>query len=165
MCWRLKREVNDATEGFDGGIINFRFGVSMQQTSFRCVLLLAPFLSGCIGWIGRPLDSESQTRNLRIETIQATEPSANGQATIVHIDPQTGQIMVPPMAASTQTQQPQLNTLAMPPLRETVSPVPGGGVMMHLDERFLTPLMATIDADGKVRIGHDLPTADSSGKK
>ena len=153
-------------EGFDGGIINSRFGVSMQQTSIqiRFVLLLAPFLSGCIGWTGRPVDSESQTRNLRIETIQAPEPSANGQATIAHIDPQTGQIMVPPMA-STQTQQPQINTLAMPPLRETVSPVPGGGVMIHLDERFLTPLMATIDGDGKVRIGHDLPTADSSGKK
>jgi hypothetical protein len=84
----------------------------------------------------------------------------------VHIDPQTGQIMVPPMAAPTgQTQQPQINTLAMPPLRETVSPVPGGGVMIHLDERFLTPLMATIDGDGKLRIGHDLPTADSSGQK
>jgi hypothetical protein len=141
----------------------------MQQTSIQMVfvlgLLLAPFLSGCVGWIGRPVDSESQTRNLRIETIQAPEPSADG-ATIVHIDPQTGQITVPPMAAPTgQTQQPQINTLAMPPLRETVSPVPGGGVMMHLDERFLTPLMATIDADGKVRIGHDLPTADSSGKK
>jgi len=25
--------------------------------------------------------------------------------------------------------------------------------------------MATIDADGKVRIGHELPTAGSSGKK
>ena len=159
--------MNDAMEGFDGGIINFRFGVAMQQISIqiRFVLLLATFLSGCIGWIGRPVDAESQTRNLRIETIQAPEPSADG-ATIVHIDPQTGQIMVPPMAASTgQSQQPQINTLAMPPLQETVSPVPGGGVMIHLDERFLTPLMATIDGDGKVRIGHDLPTADSSGKK
>jgi len=140
----------------------------MRQTSIQIgfvLVLLAPFLSGCIGWIGRPVDAESQTRNLRIETIQATEPSADGQATIVHIDPQTGQITVPPMAAPTgQTQQPQFNTLAMPPLRETVSPVPGGGVMIHLDERFLTPLMATIDGDGKLRIGHDLPTADSSGK-
>jgi hypothetical protein len=162
--------VTDATEEFDRGIINFRIGVSMQQTSiqigFVLGVLTAPFLSGCIGGIGRPVDSESQTRNLRIQTSQATEPPADGQATIVHIDPQTGQIMVPPMAASTgQTQQSQINTLAMPPLRETVSPVPGGGVMIHLDERFLTPLMATIDGDGKLRIGHDLPTADSSGKK
>ena len=140
----------------------------MQQTSiqigFVLGVLFAPFLSGCIGWIGRPVDSESQL--LKSETVQAAEASADGQAIIVHIDPQTGQIMVPPMAAPTgQTQQPQINTLAMPPLRETVSPVPGGGVMIHLDERFLTPLMATIDGDGKLRIGHDLPTADSSGQK
>ena len=136
---------------------------SSIQNTFVLAVLFAPLLSGCLGWIGRPVDSESQL--LKSETIHATEPSANGQATIVHIDPQTGQIMVPPMAAPTgQTQQPQINTLAMPPLGETVSPVPGGGVMIHLDERFLTPLMATIDGDGKVRIGHDLPTADSSGK-
>jgi hypothetical protein len=138
----------------------------MRQTSIQIgfvLVLLAPFLSGCIGWIGRPVDAESQL--LKSETVQATEPSADGQAIVVHIDPQTGQITVPPMAAPTgQTQQPQINTLAMPPLRETVSPVPGGGVMIHLDERFLTPLMATIDGDGKLRIGHDLPTADSSGK-
>jgi hypothetical protein len=160
--------VNDTTEEFDRGIINVRIGVSMQQTSiqigFVLGVLFAPFLSGCIGWIGRPVDSESQL--LKSETVQAAEASADGQAIIVHIDPQTGQIMVPPMAAPTgQTQQPQINTLAMPPLRETVSPVPGGGVMIHLDERFLTPLMATIDGDGKLRIGHDLPTADSSGQK
>jgi hypothetical protein len=139
----------------------------MRQTSIQIgfvLVLLATSLSGCIGWIGRPVDAESQL--LKSETVQATEPSADGQAIVVHIDPQTGQITVPPMAAPTgQTQQPQINTLAMPPLRETVSPVPGGGVMIHLDERFLTPLMATIDADGKVRIGHDLPTADSSGQK
>jgi hypothetical protein len=137
----------------------------MQQTSIQIVLalLFAPLLSGCLGWIGRPVDSESLL--LKSETVQAAEASADGQAIVVHIDPQTGQITVPPMAASTgQTQQPQINTLAMPPLRETVSPVPGGGVMIHLDERFLTPLMATIDGDGKLRIGHDLPTADSSGK-
>jgi hypothetical protein len=138
----------------------------MRQTSIQIgfvLVLLATSLSGCIGWIGRPVDAESQL--LKSETVQATEPSADGQAIVVHIDPQTGQITVPPMAAPTgQTQQPQINTLAMPPLRETVSPVPGGGVMIHLDERFLTPLMATIDGDGKLRIGHDLPTADSSGK-
>ena len=137
----------------------------MQQTSIQIifVLLFAPFLSCCIGWIGKPVDSESQL--LKSETIQATEP-ADRQAIVVHIDPQTGQIMVPPMAASTgQPQQTQIDTLAMPPLQETVSPVPGGGVMIHLDERFLTPLMATIDGDGKLRIGHDLPTADSSGQK
>jgi hypothetical protein len=137
---------------------------SSIQNTFVLALLFAPLLSGCLGWIGRPVDSESQL--LKSETVQAAEPSADGQAIVVHIDPQTGQIMVPPMAAPTgQTQQPQINTLAMPPLRETVSPVPGGGVMIHLDERFLTPLMATIDGDGKLRIGHDLPTADSSGKK
>lgn len=139
---------------------------SSIQNRFVLGVLLAPLLSGCIGWIGRPDDSGSQIKNLEIETIQATEPLADGQATIVHIDPQTGQIMVPPMAASTgQTQQPQIDALAVPPLRETVSPAPGGGVMIHLDERFLTRLMATIDGDGKLRIGHDLPTADSSGKK
>ena len=54
----------------------------MRQTSIQIgfvLVLFAPFLSGCIGWIGRPVDAESQTRNLRIETIQATEPSADGK--------------------------------------------------------------------------------------
>ena len=143
----------------------------MQQSTIqhRVVLavLFAPFLSGCLRWIGRPDDSGSQIRNLKSETVEAAEPSAaDGQAIVVHIDPQTGQIMVPPMAASTgQSQQPQINTLAVPPLQETVSPAPGGGVMIHLDERFLTPLTATIDGDGKLRIGHDLPTVDSDDKK
>lgn len=141
----------------------------MQESSIRnrfvLAVLVAPLLSGCIGWIGGPI-SESQVKNPTIETAQGTEPLADRQASVVHIDPRTGQIVVPPpVASSGQTQQPQINTPMMPPLQETVSPSPGGGVMIHLDERFLTPLTATIDEDGKLRIGHHSPTANSSDKK
>jgi len=138
---------------------------SAIQNRFVLGLLFAALLSGCIGRIGRPVDSESQIRNLTIETVQAKELSGDTQATIVHIDPQTGQMMVPPVGASTgYIQQPQTNTLVMSPLRETVSPAPGG-VMIYLDERFVTPLMATIDKDGKPQVGHNPVTTDSDDKK
>jgi hypothetical protein len=139
---------------------------SAIQNRFVLGLLFAALLSGCIGRIGRPVDSESQIRNLTIETVQAKELSGDTQATIVHIDPQTGQMMVPPVGASTgYIQQPQTNTLVMSPLRETVSPAPNGGVMIYLDERFVTPLMATIDKDGKPQVGHNPVTTDSDDKK
>ena len=37
--------------------------------------------------------------------------------------------------------------------------------MIHLDERFMTPLTATIDADGKVRVEHQSSVSDSNEKK
>jgi hypothetical protein len=47
---------------------------------------------------------------------------------------------------------------------ETLSPVPGGGVMIHLGERYFAPLTATIDADGKVRLEHVPSLPDSRDK-
>jgi hypothetical protein len=42
--------------------------------------------------------------------------------------------------------------------------VPGGGVMIDLGERSFTPLTATIDADGKVRLEHVPSQPDSRDK-
>ncbi|MGH7926924.1 MAG: hypothetical protein ACREQV_03930, partial [Candidatus Binatia bacterium] len=63
-----------------------------------------------------------------------------------------------------QITQPPTAKPPLPELRQTLSPVPGGGVMIDLDDRFHTPLTATIDAGGKVRFEHK-PTAPGSGDK
>ena len=141
---------------------------SLIQGRFVAGALCALLVSGCSGTTSDRIVSEPQRSNLTVNTGERSEPTADKPATIVHVDPKTGQIIVPPLyAPGGQTQQPQVKALTAPqsPLQETLSPVPGGGIMIHLDDRFLIPLTATIDGDGKLRIGHDLPTAESSDKK
>ena len=49
-------------------------------------------------------------------------------------------------------------------LVETPSPVPGGGVMVDLQGRFLSPLTATVGADGKIEMRH-APCVEASEDK
>jgi len=48
---------------------------------------------------------------------------------------------------------------------EVPSPVPGGGVKVDLHGRFQSPLIVTIDANGKVKTQHLGETPASSDKK
>jgi hypothetical protein len=133
----------------------------MKQFLFRNRLLLgvliATFTSGCVAPHIGQIDSEPQVRSLDTPTRQTTESAATAPGMIVHIDPQTGQIIIPPSVPSSG-QVPQLPAdtakQPLPQLQETLSPVPGGGIVIQLDERFRTPLTATLDADSKVRFEH-----------
>jgi hypothetical protein len=77
---------------------------------------------------------------------------------VVHIDPLTGQIL--PKASAAPGQEPlQAQQLHSAPVSEpepvaTPSPVPGGGVRVKLNRQFHQPLVATIAADGKIRLQH-----------
>ncbi len=120
-------------------------------------VLIATFTNGCVAHSIGQVSSEPQISDPQSATGQQIERSEKTPGIIVHIDPETGRIITPPSTpAPGQIQQPPPEAAKPhpPPLQETLSPVPGGGVMIELDDRFRTPLSATIDADGKVRFEH-----------
>ena len=74
---------------------------------------------------------------------------------IVGIDPTTGEFLPqPPAGGVTPSDKAEAAKVPAPQLHEVPSPTPGGGVMVELKDRFLTPLVATVDADGKVKLKH-----------
>jgi hypothetical protein len=77
---------------------------------------------------------------------------------IIYIDPQTGALLHAPAPGTVPLQlTPALrNALSTSHqgLVETPSAVPGGGVKVDLQGRFQSPLVATIDANGNLRIQH-----------
>jgi len=136
-------------------------------------ILLVTLASGCAAHISEPVNPEPNV--LRSEAAQSipagtreTEPGEKTPSIVVYIDPKSGEFTTPPPEAMpAQRSQQSLERAGEPAsgLHETLSPVPGGGVAVRLDQRFSTPLTATIDADGKVRLEH-LPTLpDSRDKK
>ncbi len=85
----------------------------------------------------------------------------------VYIDPNTGEIQEPPAGAPTAETTESLEkafSTSSEGLVETPSPVPGGGVILDLQGRFRSPLVATQDADGKISIEH-MPAVPGSGEK
>lgn len=115
------------------------------------VLLVA---YGCSGNSGAHVSSTPRLNNNN-QTATPRLEAASGM--IVYIDPVTGEIITPP----TGTRPAQLakpttepSEKKMPELEPTLTPVPGGGIMIQLDSRFHNPLTATIDADGEVRFEH-----------
>jgi len=126
------------------------------QNSLGLVALLLSFTAGCSGQVSERTNSESQAYKVESRTEQTAETTEKAPGLVVHIDPKTGQIISPPAGAVPGQLPRPLDTTQKPPseLRETLSPVPGGGVVIDLDDRFMTPLTATVDAEGKVRIEH-----------
>ena len=132
------------------------------QIKFGLTALTVTFITGCFAHVSERANSDSRTK-LESETGQTAEPTEKPPGIIVHIDPTTGEIITPPAGALLGPVVPPSVEPAkkpLPELRETLSPVPGGGVMIHLDERFRTPLSATIDTDGKVRFQHKQTSSD-----
>ena len=76
----------------------------------------------------------------------------------IHVDPKTGAILKEPAPGTVPLQlTPQLrNALSTSHqgLVEAPSSVAGGGVKLDLQGRFQSPVVVTIDADGKVRLQH-----------
>jgi len=75
----------------------------------------------------------------------------------VYIDPETGEFLEQPPTGA----QPMASPSAVLPEPEQVeSPVPGGGVMFDVRDRFQTPLEVRMGSDGKPVLRHgDLPSS------
>ena len=141
---------------------------SVFRSKLGLGVLIVTFISGCVGHTRGEISSEPQISNLNGATDAKTKPKENAPSIVVHVDPKTGQIITPLAGAlAGQILQPQGDTSKQPVAQpqQTISPVPGGGVMIYLDERFMTPSTATIDADGKVRVEHQSSVSDSNEKK
>ena len=149
----------------------------MQQSIIRNKVLLGivfgALASGCVAHIPEQRNAEpSLTRPEGVQLIpagaQRTEPGEKAPGIIVHIDPKSGEFTIPPSRPMpAQGPQQSLERAAGPAseLHETLSPVPGGGVMIHLGERSFTPLTATIDANGNLRLEHQPPVPDPPDNK
>jgi hypothetical protein len=140
----------------------------MIRSKLGLGVLIATFTNGCVAHIIGQVTSEPQMSHPQSTLGQHTEPPEKTPAIIVHIDPQTGRIITPPTTPLPgQVPQSPLDTAKqpLPQLQQTLSPVPGGGVMIQLDERFHTPLTATIDADGKVRFEHKPAVSGTNDKE
>jgi hypothetical protein len=83
----------------------------------------------------------------------------------IYRDPVTGELGDPPAEAPDQISLPPADALSTSSegLVETPSPMPDGGVMVDLQGRFRSPLIATQDAEGKITIQH-LPSGSSAGQ-
>jgi hypothetical protein len=86
--------------------------------------------------------------------------SAEGDAPglTIYIDPQTGAILKEPAPGTVPLQlTPQLQNAFSTThhgLAEVLMTAPGGGVKVDLQGRFQSPLFATVDANGKIKIHH-----------
>jgi hypothetical protein len=87
----------------------------------------------------------------------------------IHVDPQTGAILKEPAPGTVPLPlTPQLqNALSTSHqgLVEAPGAVPGGGVKLDLQGRFQSPLIVTIDSDGKVTMQHLDATPEPGAKK
>ena len=85
------------------------------------------------------------------------ENSPKGEAAQrAHIDPDTGKFIEQPNttpAVDRASEKAAFNT-SDEGLVETPSPVEGGGTLVDLQGRFRSPLTATVEKDGNVRITH-----------
>ncbi|MBI2715623.1 MAG: hypothetical protein HYX37_14410 [Rhizobiales bacterium] len=91
-----------------------------------------------------------------VEKPAAVSEGASGLR--VHIDPKTGAILREPAPGAvplqlTPQEQNALST-SHEGLVQVPSPLPGGGVKLDLQGRFQSPLIGTIDANGKVKMQH-----------
>jgi hypothetical protein len=136
-------------------------------------LLFVILASGCVAHISEPVNPEPNlTRPEAVQFIpagtQGTEPVKKAPGIIVYIDPKSGEFTAGPTEAL-PAQRPQQSLASgresVSEPQETLSPVPGGGVAVRLGERFFTPLTATIDADGELRLEHLPSPPDSRDKK
>lgn len=79
-------------------------------------------------------------------TRAAKAPAA--PAMTIHVDPVTGELVPAP---ATEVRDAAAPVPDLPPLATQESPVPGGGQMVVLDDRFMLQMSATVAPGGEVR--------------
>ena len=147
---------------------------------FELVMLIVTFAAGCAANITAPPspysigDPETPRSTLNSPDSREVEQdsgaaSENAPGIVVHIDPATGRVLPNPSATTPSPGTPGQALgragASVPPVFEQLSTTPGGGVMVKLNGQFHTPLIATIDYDGKVAIKHGNVTPASSDEK
>lgn len=96
------------------------------------------------------------------EGTSGSQPSAESSAPAgaagmtVYIDPQTGALLSAPAPGSVplQLSPRERNALSTSHQGLVEVPLPGGGYKLDLQGRFQNPLIATVGADGKVKMQH-----------
>jgi hypothetical protein len=129
---------------------------------------LVVFVGGCAANMAAPIAVEEPATSPEraqplfdaARTAEAAKPSASASkgdpGIVVHIDPTTGEFLPePPADGVTPPRAADAAKAPVPQFQEVSSPIPGGGVMIDLQGQFQTPLVATIDADGKVTVKHE----------
>jgi hypothetical protein len=114
------------------------------------------------------LPQEAPPADTSVAPPQAASPAGaqSAQGMKVYIDPRTGAILREPAPGTVPLQVSPADQNALSTshegLVEVPSSVPGAGVGLNLQGRFQSPLFATIDANGKVRVQHlnEPPQAD-----
>jgi len=148
----------------------------MKQSNFwngASLVAMAIFASGCAAKMAAPKAVEapsihSQHAQPQLDTARTAGAMAseNAPGFVVHINPITGEIPPgPPAGALTPPQAAETAKVPAPQFFTVPSAVPGGGVMVDLQGHFLTPLVATIDADGKVTLKHETTMPAGTAKK
>ena len=87
----------------------------------------------------------------------AAQPPASSAGMKAHIDPDTGQFKNPPPGVPPAKLPPEhadAFSTSSHGLSQRPSPTPGGGMMVDLKNRFLSPLTATLSPEGKLTIRH-----------
>lgn len=125
-----------------------------------CLLVaVQPAVSG----EGRPGSSAETQETCNAVVAQPGQEPVSGAAAavsgmLIHVDPKTGHILKQPAPGTVPLQlTPQmLNTLSTSGKGLVAVPnnVPGGGVRIDLQGRFMSPLFATVGPDGELRIRH-----------
>ena len=90
-------------------------------------------------------------------TPNPSSPAIPGAAAGIRVyrDPKTGKFGVPPTGSAARRLSPPLQSALSrsdEDLEEVYSDTPAGGVVVDLRGRFLAPVVATLDADGKVSV-------------
>jgi hypothetical protein len=122
-----------------------------------CLLLgVQPAVSGEVTDPGPRYSAELGVPPTSLDPPSARTP-AGATGMKIHIDPQTGQLTTEPAGpVPLQLSPAEENAFSTSHqgLAESLSPVPGGGVIVNLQGRFQSPVFATVDASGKVTIQH-----------
>lgn len=120
-----------------------------------------------------PSPEQTQTEaGASVRQLPAEKPVAATAGTagmMIHIDPQTGEILKEPVPGTMPLPLPPTLRSALSTshqgLVETQSLVPGGGVKVDLQGRFQSPVFATIDVNGKLKLQHLHEMPESGGEK
>ncbi len=72
-----------------------------------------------------------------------------------YADPRTGALREQPMPG--EPKPPATAAFSRSAVGLVETPAPGGGIMLDLQGRFRSPLVATVAPDGTVRIDHETP--------
>lgn len=138
------------------------------QTRVILTLLPAVFIGGCAANIAAPPSLEKSTAGSKQAQVESSaarssdaakpDMAATGGASglVAHIDPNTGDFLPEPPANGVTAQQVKAAAKVPSPQFDAVpSPTLGGGVMIDLQDQFQTPVVATVDADGKLTMRHE----------